>query len=532
MKIMNRIYSVVCLMSLLMICGMNSGLEAAEWSHIRTIGENVSFSPDVAVAKNGDAVSVFIHYDGSNQRVQSSIRPFHKHWKTLSQFISPAGFNAENPRVAISPDGNATSVWKIDSGFQFIVQAATLNFDKGTWSSAEDLTVPVDLVADPIIAVDSRGNSLAVWAIFDGIFYHIQSAVLKNSCHRRHGWKRLNDIIVDGAFGLDIAIDPKGNAVLAWEGRVGFKGVIQAATLAKGSKSWLQTADVSPSNQQSEFPKVGVDREGNAILVWDQGISIHHIASAKLAFGSINWINTSDPSDIADRSVFPDLAVDPAGNAVAVWKTFIDPSTTNVEAATLAAGSFTWTPRVILTSSLLITDTEVVVDKQGNAVAIWSATGVLQSSSLPYGGSWSPPIDITPSTIGVGGQRIAMTPCAFAVVAYTAQVFASSQEIVQAVHSKGLFPPSPPSNLEGSTTKSRFLTQTEIVNKLTWDPSLDTCVKQYYIRRNSKLIGKVPAKGPYEFYDEKHNKMKDVYSLTAVKANGTESTALTITLPL
>lgn len=521
-------YSVLCWLCLLINTWNNPKLEAAGWSPISTIGTNVSNTPDVAVDNSGDAVSVFIHFDGTNQRVQSAIRPFGKDWNTLAQFLSPAGQNAETPRVAVSPKGNATAVWKLASGTDFIVQAATLPFNSETWSAPVNLTNSVNLGADPIVGVDTQGNSLAVWSIIDGSFYHIQSATL---AHGSSSWVMLNDLIVNQATELDLAIDPAGNAVLVWEGRIGFKNVIQAATLSFGSSTWVQTSDLSPSNLQSRFPIVGVDQAGNAIAVWSQGISFTDIASAKLAFGSTTWVNTSNPST-DPRSFSPDLAVAPTGYAVAIWETIIDNSTTLVEASTLPAGSFTWTAPVTLTHSLVITDPEVVVDIHGNAVGVWSASGILQASLLPFGGSWTAPVNITPPTIGVGENRIAMSPCAFAVVVFTSQVFSSGQEIVQAVNSEGLFPPAPPSNLKGRVIKNIFLTQTEYIHRLTWDASPDSCVTQYFVRRNGQLIGVISSNGPFRFNDHDRNKKKkDVYTVTAVKSDGTESTALTITLP-
>lgn len=417
----------------------HSSSSDSNWSKSRTIGENVSYAPDVAINDAGDAVSVFIHSDGSHQRVQPSIRPFGKHWTTLKHFLSPPGVDAEVPRVAISPKGDdAFAVWKVHSGSQYIVQAATFDLDNKNRFRLTDLTAPVDLGADPIIGVNTEGYGLAVWSIFDGTVYHIQSAIHENHSHHhchKDRWVMLEDIIVDGAFELDLAFDHAGNAVLVWEGRIGFKNVIQAATLSYGSHRWIRTADLSPSNTQANSPTVAADRAGNAVAIWSEGVTLHDIAAAKLPFGSTTWIRTGNPTSSIPSS-FPDLAVDPQGNAVAVWITFaLGFSTTNVEAATLAAGSLTWTDPVILASSLVITDPQVVVDKHGNALSIWSASGFLQAASLPFAKSWTTPETITPPTIGVGGQRIAMTPHDFAVITYTAQLFASSREVVQAVHS-------------------------------------------------------------------------------------------------
>lgn len=429
-------HSLVSLFCLLTVCLVSPQLEAEKWSHVKTIGQSVSFSSDVAVDPNGDAVSVFIHFDGVTQRVQSAIRPFGKHWITLPEFLSAQNVAANDPRIAMAPNGNATAVWTATGTSDPFVQVATFDFMKLTWSKPFNLTNPTQLTADPIVAVDSNGNSLVIWSIYDGEFYHIQSAIMKKC---KHCWIFLDEIIVDSADNLDVALDPSGNAVLVWRGRSGFKGIIQSATLQKGSRTWEQTADISPTNTQSFDPKVGVDKCGNAVVVWAEGISITHIAAAKLYYGSLTWINTTDLSPLVNRSISPDIAVDRHGNAVAIWKTFVDPNNTIVEAATLPAGEFTWSTPTTLASSLLILDPEVVVDKHGNAVGVWAAAEGIQTALLPFGKTWTSPITNTPPTVGAGSQRIAMTPNAFAVVVYGAQVFATSEEEIQTFHSKHLF---------------------------------------------------------------------------------------------
>lgn len=431
----------VCLIVLPMTVWSFSSSIDLDWSKNRTIGANTSYSPDVAINHAGDAVSVFIHFDGSHQRVEASVRPSGRHWGTLKPYLSTAGLDAEVPRVAISPNANeAFVVWKVNSNSQFIVQASVLNFDGKKLPALTNLTGPVDLGADPIIATDQQGNALAVWSVFDGSRYHIQSAMHYGRfyhCHhhpcKKDQWVMLDEIIVDGAFELDLSFDPAGNAVMVWEGRIGFKNVIQAATLRYGSHTWVRTADASPTNTQSNFPKVGTDKKGNAIVVWSEGVTLHHIAAAKLPFGSKTWISTSDPT-LSIASSFPDLAVDPDGNAVAVWVR-LDDSFTAVEASTLTSKSLVWSEPVVLANSLVITDPRVVVDKHGNTLSIWSASGSLQTALLLFDESWTVPETITPPTIGVGEQRIAITPHGFAVITYTAQVFSSSEEVVQAIQS-------------------------------------------------------------------------------------------------
>jgi len=89
----------------------------------------------------------------------------------------------------------------------------------------------------------------------------------------------------------------------------------------------------------------------------------------------------------------------------------------------------------------------------------------------------------------------------------------------------------PPVNLTGSVLKNRFLTQKDRINHLQWQPSLTTGIAAYYVFRNGKLIAKIPSTAPLMYNDHNRGKKPDVYSVTAVTADGIESNPVTITLP-
>ena len=100
-------------------------------------------------------------------------------------------------------------------------------------------------------------------------------------------------------------------------------------------------------------------------------------------------------STISDQ---PDIAVDSTGNAVACWQGF-DGSNYIIQSAVQPKGG-SWSTLVTLSASgENAQDAEVDVDQKGNAVAIWSRydglNAIIQSSQLPYGGSWSTPINIS-----------------------------------------------------------------------------------------------------------------------------------------
>lgn len=71
-----------------------------------------------------------------------------------------------------------------------------------------------------------------------------------------------------------------------------------------------------------------------------------------------------------------------------------------------AFAELTWsTPTAISTSGVDASQQQVAMDVNGNAIAIWVEAGVIKSSYLPFGGSWSSPPD-TLSSIGSSDPQI------------------------------------------------------------------------------------------------------------------------------
>lgn len=93
--------------------------------------------------------------------------------------------------------------------------------------------------------------------------------------------------------------------------------------------------------------------------------------------------------------------------------------------------------------------------------------------------------------------------------------------------------PPPPSKFTGSVLRNRFLTRTNVVNKLAWDSPSDTSsIVSYQITKNGEVIASVPVFGALTYYDQNPSKKtSDIYTITAVNASGIQSVPLSVTLP-
>lgn len=89
----------------------------------------------------------------------------------------------------------------------------------------------------------------------------------------------------------------------------------------------------------------------------------------------------------------------------------------------------------------------------------------------------------------------------------------------------------PPSDFRGKIRKDKFLTQTDIINQLSWKPSTDPSVVGYLIRGSDGSVAKVPASGPFkvDFHNRRPHQTY-IYTVVAFTNSGQESSPLTVSL--
>ncbi|HEX6229975.1 MAG TPA: hypothetical protein VFZ41_11005, partial [Solirubrobacterales bacterium] len=113
-------------------------------------------------------------------------------------------------------------------------------------------------------------------------------------------------------------------------------GVAQASH-AVAAPGWLPPSDLSVLGQDAEEPQVGVDSAGNAVAVWSRSNGSHTIIQAAVRPAGGTWGPVADLSAAGRDATEPQLAVDPAGNAVAIWSRS-NGSHTIIQAAGRSAG--------------------------------------------------------------------------------------------------------------------------------------------------------------------------------------------------
>jgi Ca2+-binding RTX toxin-like protein len=91
--------------------------------------------------------------------------------------LSAAGQGAVHPQVAFGGSGNAIAIWYSSDGTNTRVQASVRPVGTGVWSTPVDLSEAGEDASVPQVAVDGSGNAVAVWQRSDGTDDRVQVSV-------------------------------------------------------------------------------------------------------------------------------------------------------------------------------------------------------------------------------------------------------------------------------------------------------------------------------------------------------------------
>jgi hypothetical protein len=191
-------------------------------------------------------------------------------------------------------------------------------------------------------------------------------------------------------------------------------GMLSTAVGGASAAGWP-----APQNVPLSVSDLGFDEHGNAIAVGvgADGGGASSFRSMVRPFGG-QWSLTPLPvSGIGDSDVRgPQVAVDPQGNAVAVWSADNQATVTRVLRSSTRPADGQWSDPVVISdddNAVSDRDHDVAIDAQGNATAIWSEltdTGfVVRSANRPSGGVWSAPVDLSEGALN-GQPRLAVDP--------------------------------------------------------------------------------------------------------------------------
>lgn len=220
--------------------------------------------PRVALDGQGTAHAIWSRSNGSRTIAQVATKPADGGW-SAGQPLSGPGHNAGNTQIAVSPAGDAVVAWTRGTT-PTSAQAATRPAG-GAWSAIHDLPAAGRTASDPQAGIDRAGSATVVWGEEDGGTWRIRAATRPAGA----AWSSaatLSDTS-RSAFAPTLAVSLHGAAVAGWLANDGSTSRIEAAHRAAGG-AWTAPTPVSASGRVALYPQLALDGRGNAVMAWER----------------------------------------------------------------------------------------------------------------------------------------------------------------------------------------------------------------------------------------------------------------------
>lgn len=364
------------------------------WSSPLTIDRNVgnAIRPRIAMNPDGVAVAAFSQStENFGGLVRMVSNRYSGSWSTPLDIDDPvAAANAERPAVAIAPSGVATVAFAQPDGTNgrvWLTRSSTI----GTWPTPLifDGAGPSDL---PELATAPNGDTVLTWVQQTGAF----TRALWARRFSAGAWSApvllTTDTGVVNSATIRVAAASNGDMMAVWSQTQGNGRVaVRATRLNALTGAWSAPVTLNDGARDAYDPRVAFDGNGNAMALWNE--SVGGLFSARFNGGSASWAASFQlqPGSLVAGGI-PQLAIDAAGNAIAVW---LQPSPTvgtRYELWTAQAGSTGgWgTPLKLMTDpaayAQIGTDQEprLAINADGDAVVVW-----YQRTDAPANGIWA-----------------------------------------------------------------------------------------------------------------------------------------------
>jgi hypothetical protein len=334
--------------------------------------------PVVAVDAAGDATVVWLSYDGSEYSyLEASRQGPAGAWSAPVTLQSVGATPAIEPRpgLAIDSGGAAVVLWERPSGAAAVVEAASRSTPAGAFSAPEALTKEAEEMHPAVVGIDAGGSATAVWE-------ERGTPVRIDAAERPAGGKWQPAVSVSGAEAEGnanvprLAVDGQGQAVAVWEQFNGELGEIVEAASRPGAKAtWSKASEITNPHVVTEpgGQQVAIDGQGHAVVTWSWLDGGHDLVEASVGSATTaTWgapVALSAPAGAVEE--MPQPGVDERGDAIVVWEQWSGARKV-IEAAAGSALTGSWHPAVTLSAEGEEADEQVLaLDPQGNAAALW-----------------------------------------------------------------------------------------------------------------------------------------------------------------
>jgi hypothetical protein len=426
----------------ILILGMlQVGPLLADWSAPTTLSSGGDAEQvRLAMDPSGNAFANWQLSFANTQLVQSSIRPSNGSW-TNSIDVSDPSSGINDHELAVDWSGNAYAFWNPSEGGTSFVLASWRPSNQ-YWSSSTILEYGAS-ESSPRLAARVWGTAIAVWTGFNGT-----NSIIQASSYANGQWALPGVVVSDPSQNSDhaaVGIDQNGNAIVVWESNNGSNTVIQTSICSAMVCSAPYTLSYPLDNAFS--PQIAVNSAGQAVAVWKRWNGGNWVIDSASYINNAWWsmpVELSLPGQNAD---LPQVGIDQYGRAAAVWKRF--DGSNNIIEGTASLGGSTWIRPLVISAPGEDADTpSLAVNDQGEIAVVWSrsdgsnaiaevSTATLtQAASSPFN-FWSAPVDLSVAGLDALNPRAIIDSSGNVVAAW--QYGSSGAYAIQAVVGNNLY---------------------------------------------------------------------------------------------
>lgn len=332
----------------------------------------------VAMDSAGNAVVLWQRLDGSGPQHNIWVNRYTfgqgwgQAWLIENAVTEPILYRHE-PHLAVNGRGEAMAMWQQSDGKNDHIHYARIE-DKGWGPPLAIETDPGNAVV-PIVAMDARGNAAAVWLQHDGT----RNNVWMNRHSPETGWSSAGMVDwADGDAGSpQVAMDPGGNIMVVWYQTDGARFRIWARQFFPDSGGATLPAEIGAGIGHAYLPQVAMDAAGNAISVWYEWDGAAYSVYSNLYKPGTGWGTAGTIESSSQWATDPQVALSANGQALAVWRQYDSAG----NRYNIWANAFmpNWDPNWWHMGGQLIETNDsgsayapqVAMDGQGNGMAIW-----------------------------------------------------------------------------------------------------------------------------------------------------------------
>jgi hypothetical protein len=259
--------------------------------------------------------------------------------------------------------------------------------EDGQWGTAQEIEIAVDSAIYPQVSSDPNGNAIAVWM---QKYSENQYRVWTNRyTQETDSWTTAslieNTLAEDSAGYPEIAMDKNGNGLAIWKKRQGVNNSIWSRRYNAFDNTWSDSQLISIETAESvAFSEVAFDNQGNAVAVWnqsdwDEGGNIRNIWANRYSVVDNSWGSAVAIDQAENNTYEPKIAVDHNGNALVVWHQRGDTAVNSIWANRYDAESNSWGTPVVIEAEdgdaslpTGVSNAQVAIDTEGNGIAVWS----------------------------------------------------------------------------------------------------------------------------------------------------------------